>query len=1119
MIRILYGKAKSGKTYKIYSEITELLSLQYDNAPQHLVLLVPEQFTLEAEKQLMMHANLPGIMGVEVLSFKRLAHRVFSDIGFPEQVKISEIGKLMLLRRLFDEHQKNLTVYGKSYNKFGFLTKFHDVIKELKQNQVSPAELQTLSEKFEDYPLLKHKLHDLYEIYRLYEVEKSKVYFDDEDYYNDLLAAIPKSSPLKNMMIWIDGFDSFTAQEYAILGALGKVSKSLTLTLCVESAAFFEHTKMGFNRVVELAKADHLNLQTEKVERFLENHDIAHIAENLLSYPYQKRNCQTEAIKLFAADNRLDEIEYCAIEIVDLIRNKGYKWQDIAVVTNDLDAYKLAVKRIFDVYELPYFIDQKLEVAHHPLVHFIRSYLRLYVDRFAHKDIMDLLHTDLLDVSTLEIAEFELYIKQYGITLKKLKKPFELKAPIGCDLERINTVREKLMALFIPEFWQVDEVHVSMGITKLYERMDALKLHEKMSVAVDAFMNNQMFEEAQLYAQVWNLTLDLMDQVVALMGESRLRMDDFLDVIETGFSTLEVGILPLNSEQILVGSMDRSKAHPIKVLFVLGVNDGVIPEAGKDQQLILDAEKDLFREQGLKLMADSTLFANKEQFNIYFMLTRPSEKLYFSFSRADAEGAALRPSYLITKLQKICPNLKVSDGFMSHSDIPPQIGTKEGTYKHLAFELRRVMDGHAIKPVWDDVFNWYAINEPKKAHLLVSGLTHSNVVQRLSEKSIQIAYETPIKTSVSRLEEYVLCPFKYLVSSGLKPIEVKTHTLSAPDVGILFHKSLELFGRAISENNRDWEALDRKSCDNLMEDIINKMTDQEIYQSKFQYRYLIQKLNRVSKKAAWTLTEHLKKGAFTPKAFEVSFGDGGSVPPIFIELSNGEKLNIRGVIDRVDIVDIEGTSYCKIIDYKSGNKRLSISDIYHGLQMQLMVYLDACVGHPEYFNKSALYPAGAFYFRIDDPMVETTDQVLELVQKRIASELKLDGVVLDDVKVIKSLDADLFDQHISEVIQVKLKVDGDYTKDSKLMPLDTFNGMMHHVKQTIKSIGDGLMDGVVDILPCKTDGFVSCQYCAYSALCQFDRRLPGNVYKRIETLSNEEVYQRIKGNPNGEMDV
>ena len=353
MIRILYGKAKSGKTYKIYSEITELLSVQYEKGPQHLVLLVPEQYTLEAEKQLMLHAKLPGIMGVEVLSFKRLAHRVFSDVGFPEQVKISEIGKLMLLRRLFDENQKSLTVYGKSYNKFGFLTKFHDVIKELKQNQITPAALQTLIMNFDDYPLLKHKLHDLYEIYHLYEIEKSKVYFDDEDYYNDLLAAIPKSNTLNNMVIWIDGFDSFTAQEYSILGALGKVSKALTLSLCFEPSAFFEHTQMGFNRMVELSKAEHLTLQTEKVERALENEDIAHIAENLLNYPYQKKNCQTDTIKLFAADHRLDEVENCAIEIVDLIRNQGYKWHDIAVVTNDLDAYKLAVKRIFDVYGLP----------------------------------------------------------------------------------------------------------------------------------------------------------------------------------------------------------------------------------------------------------------------------------------------------------------------------------------------------------------------------------------------------------------------------------------------------------------------------------------------------------------------------------------------------------------------------------------------------------------------------------------------------------------------------------------------------------------------------------------------------------------------------------------------
>ncbi|HSN67331.1 MAG TPA: PD-(D/E)XK nuclease family protein, partial [Fusibacter sp.] len=290
------------------------------------------------------------------------------------------------------------------------------------------------------------------------------------------------------------------------------------------------------------------------------------------------------------------------------------------------------------------------------------------------------------------------------------------------------------------------------------------------------------------------------------------------------------------------------------------------------------------------------------------------------------------------------------------------------------------------------------------------------------------------------------------------------------------------------------------------------ITDVDIYHSRFQYQYMINKLKRVSKKAAWTLTQQLASGAFVPTAFEVAFGDGPeSVAPILVSLTNGERLLIRGVIDRVDTVEIEGKKYIKIIDYKSGRKSLSLSDIYNGLQMQLMVYLSACMDNPHYFRATEIAPAGAFYFRIDDPFIEATTQVEAIIHDKIASELKLDGISLEDVKVLKHLDADLFEHNVSNVIQVKIKSDGAFSKDSKIMPIEAFEGMIKHVEETIRTIGDELLEGKIDVSPCKTDGFVSCQYCDFKSLCQFDRHFEGNAYRTIKSLSNEDVIEKLKG--------
>ena len=1108
MIRIVYGKAKCGKTHQIYSEIHE--AAQKASQKGLLYLIVPEQYTLEAEKQLIEHSQSDGFIGIEVVSFKRLAHKVFSEIGQPEGVRISEIGKIMMLRRLFSTSKGNLTVYQSAYNKLGFLSKFHDLIKEFKQNMVTPDALDQMIGVVEDATLLKNKLKDFSVVYKAYENEKAKDYFDDEDFYMTLLEILPKSQNLKHATIWIDGFDSFTVQELQILSTLSTLATALNITICTDGMmkeGHFDHTNALFKRFSEMARENGISFTSELCERPFPSEDILHIAENLLAYPYIKKTINQDVVQIFVADNRLDEVEYCAAKIVDLVGREGFDWQDFAVVTNDLDAYAMSIKRIFDEFELPYFLDQKRQVANNPLVHLIKSYLHMYSEGFSTEQMINFLKTGLVESDALAISRFEIYAKQYGVREKKLMKPFEIE---GQDLILENGLRETLASLIVPEF--KSKITVRTAIEKLFELLIKLKVNEKIDTQVKAFTAAGSYDEAQQFAQIWNKTMDLFDQLVEIMGDEVLTIEALVEVVESGFETTEVGLLPLSDSQILIGTIDRSRAHPIKVLFFLGLNDGIVPELGNDKQLILDSEKAFFSEKGMKLLADSQMFLSKEQFNLYFTMTRPTERLYFSYARSDSEGRALRPSYFINKLSRICSNIKTIDARISHDVLPYRVSTSKGTVKHLATEMRRAVDGYPVSPEWEAAFAWYAENERQTANLLIHGLTHSNIVDKLSQKAVLAAYDLPIKTSVSRLERFVECPFKYFVESGLKPIPQKSYELGAPDVGILFHSALEHFGKTIFNENIDWQTLTKDRSDAMMEAIIGTITDVDIYHSRFQYQYMINKLKRVSKKAAWTLTQQLSSGAFVPTAFEVAFGDGPeSVAPILVSLTNGERLLIRGVIDRVDTVEIEGKKYIKIIDYKSGRKSLSLSDIYNGLQMQLMVYLSACMDNPHYFKATEIAPAGAFYFRIDDPFIEATTQVEAIIQDKIASELKLDGISLDDVKVLKHLDANLFDQNVSNVIQVKIKSDGAFSKDSKIMPIEAFEGMIKHVEDTIRTIGDELLEGKIDVSPCKTGGFISCQYCDFKSLCQFDRHFEGNTYRTIKSLSNEEVIEKLKG--------
>ncbi len=1119
MIRLFMGQAKSGKTYTVYEEMKKHIENGKNN---ETILIVPEQFTLEAEKQFISHSGMNGILGVEIISFKRLMHRIFVEVGSIDQSIITEMGKMMLLRKVFLSSEEVLQLYKNAYDKPGFLLKFHELIQELKQNMIVPEDLERIYKTIEVESLLKLKMRDLKTIFEGYENEKGDLFFDDEDYYNLLLEVMPDTELLKNSSVWVDGFDSFTVQEYEILKRIAEDSNNLTLTVSwdmSQNKGTFNHTDKMVQKILEIGEKTKIEVKKMIFDRPFDNKRIEHFAKNLMIYPYKSDSFDDDSIKIIASNNRLSEVESCAIEIVKCIREDGYDWRDIAVVTNALSEYEMTIKRVFGAYDLPYFLDIKTGVFSNPLIRFILSLCKAAFEPKNPEHVIQLLKTGYFQLSHDVISAFELYTKQYGIKTYHLKKPFTKPALEGLDLESIDSVRARLYSSIKPLI-ELGSKSTREVISALYNTLMEMKILEDIDNSVKKFTESHQYDEAQRFTQVWNKTMELFDQLVAIMGDEIVELDVVTGLLETGFEHMEVGLLPLNEHQILIGSLDRSRAHPIKVLFILGINDGILPEVGNDQQLISEAEKERLHEKGNRFLSDSKMFVDKETFNIYSAMTRPSEKLYLSYAKSDAEGGALRASYLISKARKVDLSLKIEHERIYEGDdlsIHDHISTQKSTLRHLALEMRRAMDGNPIQKAWVEVFKWYSINDPIKTKHLLNALRHDNMVDKINGDTVRALYDLPIKTSVSRLEEFIQCPFKYFVTAGLKPKTVKNFSLEYPDVGILFHKTLEVFGKQIFEQDLNWSELNDEVCDEMIGTIVDEMVDTDLFRSKFQYQYMIRKLKRVSRRAARTLTEHLRLGKFVPAAFEMVFSDGiNSVPPIVLSLSNGEKILLRGVIDRIDVLETNGKSYVKIIDYKSGSKQLSLSDIYNGLQMQLMVYLDACLGHPEYFNSVELLPAGAFYFKIDDPMIETAEQVKEMVEKEIAGQLKLDGLVVDDVNVLKNLDETLYENNQSQVVQIKIKTDGSFTKDSKTLPLESFYDMIHWVKKTIVEVGDELIDGKIDIKPCQSGSFKSCDYCDYKALCQFDTHFDSNRYRVLKKYSNEEVILKVSnGGENG----
>jgi len=1105
MLKIVMGTAKSGKTHYIFDEISAHI---HKNRGHQVILIVPEQFTLEAERQLINHLDADGIIGVDVLSFKRLSYRVFNELGRFRGTSINELGKIMILKDVFEKHQSELKIFQKAYNKNGFLDQFHDLITELKQNRISPEMLKEELPFIENDQALFSKISDLIIIYESYETYKEQQFMDDEDEFELFIEKIGESEKIKNSDIWFDGFDSFNGQEYEILKSLAHYANSVTLTLTGDGKnedGIFNHTDRLYKKL--MTSVD-IKTGVIQIESDFLNDRLRHFSKNLLVYPYEKKIDDHDNIVLFAAQNYASEVEHCAIEIVKLIQDKVCSWRDIAVVTNNLEAYHMPLIRVFETYHIPFFIDEKRSTLSNPLILLFQSLKDGIENGFQSETVIRMLKTQFFPLDFKEIGYLENYILANGIKNAMFFKPFTRNKDNSFDLERLEIMRikcfEPLKSLY--ESTSERELRLESRLMTIYNTLLLLDVPTSLAKKIDILKEKGYQDSAQEVEQIWPIFIGIMEQLVALLGEEIMSLNEAMKRLEVGIEAAEIGILPLSEQHVLIGSLDRSKSHEIKVLFLLGVNDGVIPEIGADHQLLLDSEKEILVRHGLNWISDEKMFMDKETFNIYNALTRPSEKLYLSFAYADGEGRALRPSQFVGKAKKIAPKLKIEYDQIYEKNPLEKISNRYGTFNHLIYQIRMDLEGHHVANEWYDVMQWYRENDPKRVAHVLTALQHSNTADNIEKNKVKALYNLPLKTSVSKLETFIKCPFKHFVDSGLKPIKSKRYEINYPDVGILFHESLQSFGNYIYNHNLDWTGLDQVSCQRIMEGIVESMVDSDLYRSKFQYQYLIQKLKRVSNRAVWTLTQHLKQGHFKPEAFELEFSDGEKgVPPIFIELSNGELLMIRGVIDRVDVMENATGKYLKVIDYKSGFKELSFSDIYNGLEMQLMVYMEACMDHPEYFSATHLFPAGIFYYHIDDPMINSAEVAIEKIEMEITNSLKMDGISIDQMDILRNLDDQLFETSKSTVIPIKIKKDGNYTQDSKVMEMDGFKALMAHVKTTIESAGVEITEGNISISPCKTSKYTNCDYCDYQGICQFDLKLKGNVFREIKEYKKDEV--------------
>lgn len=1147
-LRFIYGRAGCGKTHFCLDELkTRIIG----GAENPLVLLVPEQYTFQAERDLITMLNTGGIIKTEVLSFQRLAFRIFNETGGITYPHMHPAGKNMILYRILDRMKGELKTYSRSAEQPGFVGKLSTLITEFKRYNVTPEKLQTVLPQLQEDSALKEKLSELAGIYEIFEETLQKRYRDPDD---DLTLAAQKlkhSSQYKNAEIWIDGFTDFTPQEYAIIHELLLQAKRVTITLTTDTLDaetseldIFASAKKAYRRLLYLARQDNISfeppIQLKPLHRFRNSAELLHLEQNLNAHPYRVYPKATTQVKLFTAVNISTEIEAAAADILRLCRDEGFRFRDIAVVTRNLTAYEKLIEVIFAEYGIPCFLDRKLDIANHPLVRLILSMLEIFIENWSYESVFRYLKSGLTGIEQEKIDRLENYVLACGIrggkwtgdepwtmTQELLPDEKSLKSN-NLSLEELNRTRFQITAPLL-EFRSRTKGRRTAAefCTALFDFLCQLKIPQRMEQMVEDFRQRGDLILANEYSQVWNMVMALLDQMVEVMADETFGVERFSNLLAIGFAEYKIGLIPASLDQVLVGSVERSKSHAIKALYILGTNDGVFPANGGEEGIITDDERTSLSAAGVELAKSSRHRAYDENFLVYRALTTPSHRLHISCPMADQEGKSLRPSMVITRLRKLFPAIRESSNILppaQDAQVLEQIVSADTAFRALITALRQKADGKEILPVWEDVARWFLSHKEWQGPFNIAreAFQYRNLAQPVLKEKLAQLYGNPVVSSISKLERYTQCPFSFFIQYGLGARERKIFELRPPDVGTFLHAAIEQFSRLVAGQSSvmdgpdskegtpvTWRTFSREWCEQkvseIVDDNLKRMKGNGIASSK-RYTALTIRLKRVVTRAVWLIAQHIRRSGFNPVDYEAGFGDGEKYPPIVIELGSGEKVKLLGRIDRIDAMETEDGQYLRIIDYKSGNRDFKLSNVYYGLQLQLITYMDAIWQEQE--DTCPLMPGGMLYFRVDDPIIRLdgeTDE--EEVEKAIMKQLRMKGLLLADVKLIREMDREI--DGASLILPATLNKGDVIGKNSSVATMEQFKLLRKYVRQLLSDISREIVKGTVAIHPTKGKDGTACRYCSYLPICQFDTNMKDNTYRLLTDRGNEETWKLI----------
>ena len=1070
MLNIIYGTENSNREEYVNSLI---LKNKEDGIPSWI--LVPEQFSLSTERNIIKDYGIESQSIIKVITFSRLCNLVFSKLG-PLRLKyIDGAGKQIIAARTIRSLQSKIGPLLRTIHRKGFAAEIVSLVSEFKRYGVSP-ELLTETADVVENDELSLKLKDISQIYETFDNLLNSQSADAEDNLNLICSKIKYCSFLSGSL-FIRHFRSFTPVEHAAIAELMH-KLDIYVDLCCDdifkSSDLFASAAETSRTLTETAKQHNiLCSKPVKINDTFTDNEIDYLAKNYFSsYPKPTYDIPNN-IKIFEASNNYREVEAAADLILRLCRTEGKTFSDFLILARNTETYNRIAPAIFESRGIDIFLDKRRCIISNPLVKLISSSLDIIANGYSYERIMSIARTGITTASDNEIDSFENYLLAVNPSHAMWNDSMWTYCPDEYDIEEINTTRNKITL-----FTETIRAELSGRRTakdfcdSILKAMKATGLSECIASVCETFSAQNMPYLADEYRQVWNSVISIISQISVLMDDEYISRRDFYELFNNACSGISVGLTPQTQGSVVLSSIDKFRNSGTPIVIVLGMTDGVFPMPHTSEGIISDAERHELLKCGIQLAPGANFKRHEEQLLIYSVLSAPSEKLFLFYPLTNSSGTPLEPSVILKRIKnKVFPNIEVCNPDLSN-DILHGAEGKDAAFEMLCSILANTGGDHNQLNASERTLYEFFDNDKEYSQRLskiIYSMQHHKP-EKLSRATVDAIYGSPIKLSASKLEKYNACAYSFFLSYGLLASEREIAGIEPRSTGSIQHEALYRYFSELKDANTDFSDVTKEACYKRMYSLIKEeavRSSDLLYESSSYYKYVTTKMQGIAARTAWEVIKFYRSSKFRPVGFEIRIDTNGEIPHLEIKNEDGKHIaNLRGIIDKADMAEVNGKNYIAITDYKSSSKPLNYSLVQAGVNIQPLLYSDIICKR---MNAS---PAAMLYMQMTDPIVKFSANSGAISQSEIEKEVNkkvaINGWMTDDASVISCYSSG-----------------GENGEKYTLTPIPD-SELKERISASNKKIQEsaiGIYNGNIDAKPYCDKNYDACQYCIFNEHC------------------------------------